>query len=271
MAGFTEHLLTRAIGTHINPLQRAAGEAAVPMPAAYAKTQIDVGMGEAELKLVRLETDVTPYGSLVERLDPDVSAFKPCTKFNIIDKFGQAIHAIDPTPSEAGPPPLYPCVSDYYSCQNIKGTTNANTVTTEVPGACEFIQIDPSINQDARLNSCFVQADGNNSTGWTPVNEWEQPIWGWLVVNYADYGLQIFLPNGLFYLEIRLGGPTGNSLPKQHWQPFSPPPSNQDTAKLDFFISQLNNKDYLQSFDMLNGAYDNLPPAPNSYSQYLSP
>jgi len=278
MSGFTEHLLTRAIGSHIKPLQRTAGETATPMPAAYAKTQIDIGMGEAELKLVGLETDVTPYGSLVERLDPDVSAFKPCThgqfrftKFNIIDKFGQGIAAIDPTPSKTGPPPLYPCISDYYSCQNLKGTTNANTVTTELPGACEYIQINPSINQDSRLNFCFVRPDGNNTVGWMPVNEWEQPVWGWLVVNYADYGLQIFLPNGTFYLEVRLGGPTGTSLPKNPWQPFSPPPDSQSTTQLDFFASQLNNKDYLQSFfDMLNGAYDNLPAAPNSYSQYLS-
>ena len=278
MAGFTEHLLTRTIGSHIKPLQRAAGENAVPMPAAYAKTQIDIGMGEEELKLVGLETDITPYGSLVERLDQDVPAFKPVThgqfkftKFNIIDKFGQAIHAIDPTPSKTGPSPLFPCVSDYFSCQNIKDTSNANTVTTEAPGACEFIQINPSINQDSRLNFCFVHPDGNNKDGWSPVNEWEQPIWGWLVINYADYGLQIFLPNGLFYLEIRLGGPDGTSLPNQRWQPFTPPPSTQDTTQLDFFISQLNNKDYLQSFfDMINAAYDNLPPAPNSYSQYLS-
>jgi hypothetical protein len=86
-----------------------------------------------------------------------------------------------------------------YSCQCLKRTSNANTVTIEAPGAYKYIQINPSINQDSRLNFHFARPDGNNTIGWTPANEWEQPILRWQVVNYADYGLQISLPNELLY------------------------------------------------------------------------
>ncbi|KAF5592084.1 hypothetical protein FPANT_5486, partial [Fusarium pseudoanthophilum] len=34
--------------------------------------------------------------------------------------------------------------------------------------------------------------------------EWDQPIWGWVVINYPDSGLQFFLPDGTFYREVRL-------------------------------------------------------------------
>jgi hypothetical protein len=39
---------------------------------------------------------------------------------------------------------------------------------------------------------------------------WEQPIWGWVIINYANYGLQFFLPDGTVYTEVQIGGPAGS-------------------------------------------------------------
>jgi hypothetical protein len=103
------------------------------------------------------------------------------------------------------------------------------------------------------------------------VTEWENPIWGWVVTNYADYGMQIFLPDGTFYREVRFGGPNG-ALAEPEWVPFAPElPQSTDTCQLSALVTRLKNPDYLQGFwDMITAALDNLPPAPDAYSQYLN-
>ena len=61
-----------------------------------------VGLDIDALRKIGVETDLTPYGSLVRLSDLQHSAFKPVThgqfrhtKLNIIDKFGQAVAAIE--------------------------------------------------------------------------------------------------------------------------------------------------------------------------------
>lgn len=162
----------------------------------------------------------------------------------------------------------------------VEGTQIANTVIQDNDGQCEFIQLPPQINQNARLNADFVKrtADDDDKPAiqglapWRPMTEWENPIWGWIVVNYADYGIQLFLPDGAFYREVRFGGPNG-ALAEPKWVPFAPDssPPTTDMAQLDALVDRLSNADYLKGFwSMITTALDSLPPAPNSYSQYLN-
>lgn len=106
---------------------------------------------------------------------------------------------------------------------------------------------------------------------WRPTTEWENPIWGWIVTNYADYGIQLFLFDGTFYGEVRIGGSNG-VLDSPKWSPFKPP-ENYDpkmTARLDALIKRLQVPAYIKGFwAMLTSAIDSLPPAPGAYAQFL--
>lgn len=82
------------------------------------------------------------------------------------------------------------------------GTTMAPLTVVPEPEPtvkCGVLQVPVGLNQAARLNGCFVVPETRHHGGgkWRPVNEWESPVWGWLVVNYADYGLQIFNADGM--------------------------------------------------------------------------
>ncbi|KAH7173983.1 uncharacterized protein B0J16DRAFT_325467 [Fusarium flagelliforme] len=203
-------------------------------------------------------------------------------KFNVIDKFGQALMAIDQKPRRDGPPPVYPCISNFYAPQEVTvdGKKYANTVIQDKSEQCEFLQLPPQINQPARINAKFVRriSDDPNpvfqgAAAWRPVTEWESPIWGWVITNYADYGIQLFLPDGTFYREVRVGGPLG-TLASPKWLPFAPDPDVQptpDTRELDALISKLADPKYLLGFwGMVTTAQQKLPPAPGAYAQFLN-
>ncbi|KAJ5587062.1 uncharacterized protein N7459_002827 [Penicillium hispanicum] len=172
------------------------------------------------------------------------------TKLNIIDN-GQAIHALNPRYASEGKQAVYPCISDLLAPSRLSNN-EANIVRPPAQaGACEFIQISPQINQPAHLNAAFMihdirhDTDPNNYSYWRPVTEWENPVWGWMVLNYADYGLQVFLPDGTFYREVRLSSPTA---PKKttisaKWLPFEPPENLPDTRQLDRLISRFTEPD----------------------------
>jgi hypothetical protein len=117
--------------------------------------------------------------------------FKPAThgqfrltKVNIIAKFGQVVHAVDPTvPAEAAEPlPDKPLV--------------ANAVLLDGPGKCEFVQLPPHINQPARINAHFVRVFKDRSLSTKPLYqrlpEAESPVWGLIVVNFPNNGLKVF-------------------------------------------------------------------------------
>ncbi len=209
-------------------------------------------------------------------------------KLNIIDKFGQSLMAIDQTPREHGPPPLYPCISDFYEPQTIliDSQEHANTVEIQESKLCEYLQLPPQINQNARLNAYFVKRIADDpklaptlsptaglTASWRPSNEWENPIWGWIITNYADNGIQIFLPDGTFYREVRFGGAKG-TLASPEWIPFEPDgtASTAETAQLDSLVDKLaNKKGYMQGFwHMIITAQDTLSPAPTAYAQFLN-
>ncbi|KAF3936838.1 hypothetical protein ABW19_dt0204760 [Dactylella cylindrospora] len=199
------------------------------------------------------------------------------TKINIIDKFGQAIHALDNTPYIKGVDPLYPCIGEFYEPEGFSDNpSTANTVDASPDGQCEYVQMPPQINQFARINASFVTLnipeDGKPpGSTWRPMDEWENPIWGWVLVNYADQGIQLFQEDGAFYREVRFGGPkqTQKSPP---WLPLSPGSVGEgQNPMLETLAEQLNNKDYLECFiDMINGHMRKSPPAPTSYAEFMN-
>jgi hypothetical protein len=194
LSGLTDHLTTRVQGTHIKPTQRPPGEKITAMDAAATASQA-AGIGETEILLLQAETNVTPYGRNVTTVAyGDPGTLPPpmklvnhgqlrFTALNVIDKFGQAICALDPNPvPQAQLPHVAPALSDIYVCQEAEPGV-PNVVDSGIaPPACEFVQLTPSINQPTRLNSYFVKQDPDNSATWRPVYDWESPIWGWVVV-----------------------------------------------------------------------------------------
>lgn len=307
LSGLTEGLLTLAQGTHIKPENKIVGPSGEQITAIKAAQFDDAGFTMENIELIASNSGLTPFAAMAKFLDTNYCPFKPVThgqfrylaknlsislrrvltasvcrfrKFNVIDKFGQALVAISPQPRLTGPPPLYPCISDFYEPQMVEGTQTANTVIKDNDGQCEFIQLPPQINQNARLNAEFVTRTANdpdkpavqNPSYWRPTTEWENPIWGWIVTNYADYGIQLFLPDGTFYREVRFGGPNG-ALAEPKWLPFAPDSQTQaaDTTQLDALVARLTQPDYLKGFwSMVTLALDSLPSTPNAYSQYLN-
>jgi len=290
--GFTNHLLTTLNGNHVKPNVVIPGATrdkpvSVPQPIRDAWSSIDpsVGLTENIIRFIGKESELTPYGSHVQLADNGIPGFKPAThgqfrftKLNIIDKFGQAACVIDPTKRTTGPPAIYPCISDYYEPQvriddSWKGWPNIMEQPKD-EDSCEFVQIPPQINQPSRINSCFVTHDETQGATayWRPVNEWENPIWGFLVVNYVDQGIQFFDSNGAFYREARLSAPNakpGLNLPPK-WSPFPAGSTSASTQQLDQLISQFANEDYLRSFiHMATSAIGDSTSAPSAYAQFM--
>ena len=282
LAGFTNHLLTKVQGNHIKPTLRTVDPktslpAVVPFKAAIEATPL-VKFQKTQLEIMGIETDLTPYGTLVTTVDTDTCPFKPATHgqfrftaLNVIDKFGQAVPAIDPKPAKGGPPPLYPCISESYSPQvSNQDSKKANTIVKDPEGLCQYVQLPPNINQPARLNTTFVDYIGG---AWQPLNEWDSDfVWGWVVPNYADSGIQLFLPDGTFYREIRLGGP-GKATGSGSFLPYPAPPPSTEPAnqQLELFAKQLTDANYLHSFiTMLTTALKTSAAPPTAYGEFLS-
>lgn len=217
------------------------------------------------------DTTVTPFGDFSD-FGGDDSPFKFATngqfrftKLNVVDKFGQALCAINPLPGTDSK--LFPYISEIYSPPDIPSSLLPGGVNPWKSG--EAIHIAPSINQESRINGHYVKHD---KTSWVPMTEYDNPIWGWLVINYPDRGLQIFLPDGTFYCEIRLGQKGASSSPK--WLPFGKPPVDSKVPdQLSALIKRFVDKpSQLQEFfDVINKALESdvVPYAHNLYAGYL--
>lgn len=156
----------------------------------------------------------TPFATLMD-LPADIdkySPFKPVThgqfrftKFNILDKFGQVVVGIDRVLSDQGTMthnPLFPCLGETYSLETFD--SKANAVMQRSDNWCSFVQIPPCINQPARVNASFVTRYNNTngySHAWRRIEEWENPVEGWIVVNSANVSLQLFTADGRFVRE----------------------------------------------------------------------
>jgi hypothetical protein len=292
LSGFTDHLLTRIRGAHVKPNARLPDKSLQPLQdaiAASAYGQNSPIFPAKYLSAIMAESSVTPYGDIINFEDNNVFPFKAVTsgqamftRLNIIDKFGQAIPALEPKPrlkvQSTPPDAIYPCMSDYLTPNPIGGFPNVVFRDRDLTLPSRFVQLTPSINQNARLNGSFVKQALDDTAKfkgfWEPVNDWDQPIWGWIVVNYADYGLQFFLADGTFYTEVRVGGPTGTSQQETKWLPFGVPTTEVGNPFLDGLIARLtagNNPEYLYAFaDMINESIKAMPAAPNEYADYLS-
>ncbi|KAI0391891.1 hypothetical protein F5Y17DRAFT_385037 [Xylariaceae sp. FL0594] len=303
LSGLTDHLLTLAQGSHVKPSVRVPGKEIQAIAEA-----VDEGLGFTEERIndMGVELDLTPYGNQIHvktsREDP--SPFKPVThgqlrftKLNVIDKFGQAIHALQPTASSSAgivTDGVVPCASEFYQVQAKKSVEGAGSATrtegdakepnvaaaNDTNGLSEFIQLPPGINQPARLNAHFVKRESDSITsGWRPADEWEDPTWGWIVVNYVDYGIQLFTSEGIFYREVRLPGDAAHGrtggVASTAWLPFEETGGvrPESLGQLDQLIEQLTAKDgeYLQSFlDMINGALVFSGATPGAYAEALN-
>ena len=232
----------------------------MPVPTAAAVTASS--MNKSDLALMGSETRGTPYGDSINFTDENFSPFIPVThgrfkftKLNIVDKFGQVISAIDPAPRPPPPSPLCPYISEIFQCDKAPPDD----------GGSQWMQIGPRINQESRLNSHFVVGD---EEGWRPTTEYDNPIWGWLVVDFVGSGIQIFLPDGRFYREIRMGGPAGTSQ-GQAWLPFEhgkePLP-----AQLQQLITSLRDPTYLAAFfGIVSNSIQHMKTPPNQYAHYF--
>ncbi|KAF4441406.1 hypothetical protein FACUT_2714 [Fusarium acutatum] len=240
LSGIGANMLTTEAGSHIRP---AVKDPTSPdlhfMPNA---ARPDDGFTEVIMPLIRDQTGLTPYSSSHLRHSDRHSALKTVshgqfkfTKIDIVDKFGQAIHAIDPTPAPAEKqPPVWPCISKWFAPQSLGPRdpgTNIGPPNVIRPSIAEplseYIQMPPQINQPSRLNSLFVipgagshkkiaKRDDNRGVHeslepkepaeplWQAANEWDQPIGVGLSSTTSIVGCNSFFPDGTFYREVRL-------------------------------------------------------------------
>ncbi|THC90019.1 hypothetical protein EYZ11_010521 [Aspergillus tanneri] len=275
LSGFHDHLLTMSQGTHIKPTFRQPGGKLEYIKEATSK---EAGFLDDRVVYMGTETDLTPYAGLVPvSTETKDSPFKPVThgqfkitKLNVIDKFGQVIHALDPR-WDAAPQNLRPCLSEFFGPQSLaNGTPNIVEKPLERQQGSHYAQIPPHINQLARVNSSFVIMDSSGE--WIPQNEWDKPIWGWLVYNYLDQAIQFFHEDGTFYREVRVAGDTG-ATKSEKWLPFKNTDDvSKGTNQLDYLIDRMaKSRDYLAAIlDMIGGAMDYAAAAPDSYAQFLN-
>jgi hypothetical protein len=305
--GIGDHLLTLARGTH-----------PVPLPAS-PKTQYEwirtlfprLDPSDHSTLMSHLQdgngADITPYSQLpvqgVSRTNASgpLRLFHPVThgqirftKLNLIDKFGQVVCAFDPRPGQPFRP-VYPSVSEDLACQRnaLDGKIFANTVDSEPEGRCQFFQLGPRINQDARYNIVFVtreeRTDESDSSEnwyqeiwkqtaskatvlpqWRSMTEWENPIWGWIICNFQDDSLQVFEGDGTLCGEILVGAST-----KGFW--LNPGATHGDDVpvvknlELAKFMQKLteSNSFLHQVWDMLVDANDHIHHAPTSFADAL--
>lgn len=312
LSGLTNHLLTRCEGAHVKPLVRIQGGTNTPLKVAadafediVDAKQLNLPIdGRAATKILNHvgdETALTPYGTLMafgedQYPKPPFKAVThgqlAFTKINIVDKFGQAIclpkaqgRRLRQQTSDPPKTDIFPCISDYLAPDVDEKSRKFNTVfptqDPKTPGHwphCQFMQLTPAINQDARINASFLIRDSPDDP-WREANEYEQPIWGWIVINYADNGLQFFQANGHFYQEVRLGGVTATTTSRR-WIPEQPPKSDGSPSAAMSQLVQLidqfspakdNDGNYLQAFfNMINGSIQTMPFPPSDYSGYAN-
>lgn len=274
LAGFHDNLSTVSQGTHIKPLVRYSGE---KLQIIKHANDITAGFADEVVRYMGTETDLTPYATLVSlSTDPKDGPFKPAThgqfkitKLNIVDKFGQVIHALDPR-WDAQPQNIRPCISEFLAPQSLPDNT-PNIVEKPKPGemGSHYVQMPPHINQWAKVNSAFM-AMTKDGTKWVPQNEWDKPIWGWIVYNYLDKAVQFFLEDGTFYQEVRMGE---RAVQSKQWLPFKKTVEvEKKNNQLDRLIYHaVKDEGYLESMLlMIAGAMESAAVAPDAYGQFLN-
>ncbi|KAK2465641.1 hypothetical protein APHAL10511_002185 [Amanita phalloides] len=272
LSSISGQLATKHQNTHLKSTVNVPGYGPLLLPEA-----VNASLGVIDEPAIRLmhNTSMTPYADFPDFRDANHSPFKPTihgqfrfTKLNVIDKFGQAISAVDPDQE----PKLHPYISEFYSCTR-DDPPGSPITRTVIPDAAQCVQLEPRLNQESRLNGHYVLWSDEGKC-WRPATEYENPIWGWLVVNYVDNGLQVFLPDGTFYREIRMGGNDGTSVGPDSWLPFEAPENSAAEAavpkQLLALVRKLRYGGYLHEFfDVMVEALDATMSTPNHYAGYL--
>jgi len=300
MSALTESLLTIRGGSHLTPLVALPQSKPIALPDATSlfasicppgKKAIDV------LQMIGSSSGPTPYASSVV-LDPAYYPLRPVQhgqfqfiKLNVIDKFGQALTLIDPRPPRDGQFfTALPIISDSLRpgmMADPQGSRPNIPLRQKDRNTNPFVTLPPAINQPSRLHAVFVSQQQNIIPGggggggweWRRCSNWENPVWGWVVVNYADSGIQFFFGDGRFYREIRFGTQSGTST-SHKFLPFEPPrdPITKQIitgrkSQLDHLIEQLSDEKYLLAFwDTINTSFDSsaFQHAPASFSTFSS-
>ncbi|MCJ1256561.1 hypothetical protein MMC24_004383 [Lignoscripta atroalba] len=280
MSSFTDQIITRSsAGVHMKPISFSNG-VSNPQPISDpSHVANEIGIDQY-LHLVGTQTDSAPFASGVSIPGDKTkySPFKPClhgqfrfTKLNIIDKFGQIVQGMQDGVNASGGSgpqtyPLFPCVGDSYSV-DARSDGFANTLQPRQDGLCPFVQLPPSINQPTRVNAEFVtEVIPSSPTQWRPMDEWENPVQGWIVINYANFSFQIFTPDGQFIREfgIASGKPDG--------RPF--PPDDTLYARASPFLRGLMlsfaDPEYLIGFfETISAAVESTQAAPSHYADSM--
>lgn len=278
MSGFTDQLTTRQQGTHFSPASyHQGGDNPVVVPEAKVVEDI-IPLTDADFLIMDGSCTTTPYATLADMPSDTarISPFKPCThgqfkftKFNIMDRFGQVVDGIRTTIDSSGKKsqnPLFPCLGDSYSVQELQTQAGkANTVIQREDGLNSFVQLPPSINQHARINAHYVTVD-TATKNWRRIQEWQNPVKGWLVVDYANTSIQIFSTDGTFVREYNVVGGNINT------RPFSSDASA--SAKLDplmnGLLSQFGNPAYLlRLFQNISQTIDATQASPSHYVESM--
>jgi len=130
LTGFSDHLVNLLNGTHIKPSIRLPGKPLTALKAAINAGQ-RAGFNKTEIELMGIETTKTPYADYVSFPDGTIDPLKPVThgqfkftRLDVLDKFGQAVSALDPAPANRIPP-LYPALSEYFHPQHLTSGTSA--------------------------------------------------------------------------------------------------------------------------------------------------
>lgn len=272
--GITNHLVTLVQGTHALPNATPAKEATSRwLSTLFPRLSVRDHSAVLQFLAAGSGADNTPYTALlpVQGVSRDTTKlFRPVThgqvrftKLNIVDKFGQVICAFDPRPGQLFRP-IYPSVSSDLACQRnetLPGRVFANSVLAEPEGRCQFFQLGPRINQDARFNAVWVtRTDQNEKTSWRPLLETESPIWGWVVCNFQDESLQVLSGEGELCGEILISSSLWLS-PEGDMANTAPDTTNKDLVA---FMTRLasSNEFLRQVWDMVVDANDHIHHAP---------
>ncbi|TVY75397.1 hypothetical protein Focb16_v005292 [Fusarium oxysporum f. sp. cubense] len=228
--GFTDHLLTLCQGAHAIPMREGSSTPGEEIFADGESLEIFYG-GPTDLSSGGL--DVTPYGTYHEGLsyetltstdavDDNDRFFRPVThgqarltQFKIVDRFGQVICAHDPRP-EQPKETLYPHFGSALLCEPDSDASPNTALTTSSSeneaDDCEWFQLSPRINQDARLHAAFLSDD--HSSGIQPPAEDDNVVFAWLLVNFHNQSIQVYDKNRTFKGEAILPSGPHQSV---HW------------------------------------------------------
>ncbi|RKL51238.1 hypothetical protein BFJ72_g691 [Fusarium proliferatum] len=217
--GFTDHLLTLCQGAHAIPMREGAS---TPGEEIFAEREyLDIFYGDPT-DLSSGGLDVTPYGTYHEGLsyetlnstdavDDSHRFFQPVThgqarltQFKIVDRFGQVICAQDPRPEEQKVT-LYPHFGSSMLCEpGNDASPNTAFKTENKADDCEWFQLGPRINQDARMHAEFLCDGAEGETG----------VFAWLLINFHNQSIQVYGKDRAFKGEVVLPSGPNESV---HW------------------------------------------------------